>query len=119
MTQLTQVERVVAAARSFRGVCQVDFLAPDVVDNGKPITRLAARLWDAEQQGFEFECIGKRSGCNVYRLVSEPDVERRVDRPSPSSGSEGLTTPQQVDASLSAVAPNRALSPYEYEREVA
>lgn len=75
--QRTQVERVIRAADTHRGVCQVDFLAPDVIDGGPPITRLAARLWDAEQWGCVFECIGRRSGCKVWRLVSKPDdVER-------------------------------------------
>jgi hypothetical protein len=75
----SQMARVVAAARSFRGVSQVDLLAPNVVDGKSPITRLAARIFDAERQGYSFEVIGRRGGCKVYRLVSEPGVERTLD----------------------------------------
>lgn len=70
---MTQTARVIKAARSFRGVSQVDFLGPDTVDGGPPITRLAARLWDAEQQGYSFECIGWRDKCKCWRLIGEPD----------------------------------------------
>lgn len=72
---MTQTDRVIAAARSYRGVSQVDFLGPVTVDGGPPITRLAARLYDAERQGFSFECIGWRDRCKCWRLVGEPDVE--------------------------------------------
>jgi hypothetical protein len=72
----TQLERVVAAAKRFNGVTQVDFLAPDVVDGGLPITRLAARLWEADQAGYRFECIGRRQRCKVWRLIEDDDVER-------------------------------------------
>src|SRR4051812_44300588 len=70
---MTQTERVIAAARSYRGVCAVDFLGPDVIDGGKPITRVAARIQDAEERGYVFETIGWRSKMKVYRLVSEPE----------------------------------------------
>lgn len=73
--QRTQTERVIAAARSYRGITAVDFLLPDVVDGGPPITRLGARLFDAEEEGYTFERIGKRDRCVIYRLVSEPGVE--------------------------------------------
>jgi hypothetical protein len=76
----TQTDRVIKAARSFRGVCQADFFAGSVVDGGKPITRLAARIFDAEQQGHAFEIIGRRQGFKVYRLL---DVERDTAPPVP------------------------------------
>jgi|HubBroStandDraft_3_1064219.scaffolds.fasta_scaffold201560_3 hypothetical protein len=79
--QCTQTERVIAAARSYRGITAVDFMLPNVVDGGPPITRVAARLWDAEQEGFSFECIGKRDRCKVFRLCGEPDVERTASNP--------------------------------------
>ncbi len=71
----TQLERVIAAARARDGVCQVDFLGPDVVDGGTPITRLGARVWDAEQRGAVFEILGRRSGFRVYRLVRGPEAD--------------------------------------------
>jgi hypothetical protein len=85
MSHWTRVERVIAAARSYRGITQADFLLPDVCDGGPPITRLAARLWDAEREGYSFECLGRRDKCKVWRLCDEPDVERTAsnlpDRP--------------------------------------
>jgi hypothetical protein len=82
----TQTERVIAAARSYRGVTQVDFLGPSVVDGKEPITRLAARLWDAEQEGYSFECLGRRDKCKVWRLCGEPDVERTASNPPDPAG---------------------------------
>jgi hypothetical protein len=123
MSQRTQVERVVRAARSYRGVCAVDFLGPDTVDGGAPITRLAARLWDAEQQGYLFECIGRRSRCKVWRLIGEPGVDD--GRGGDSAPGSSLLSSPAADRSTSAavvntgalfeVEPERPLSPYEYE----
>jgi hypothetical protein len=69
-----QVERVIAAARSPDGVSQADMLLPDVIDGGAPITRVGARIQDAEERGFVFETIGWRDRCKVYRLLSEPEA---------------------------------------------
>ena len=65
----TQTERVLALSKRFNGVCQADLLLPDVADGGAPITRVAARLWDLEQEGYEFEAIGTRKRCKVFRLI--------------------------------------------------
>jgi hypothetical protein len=89
--QKTQTERVIAAARSYRGITAVDFLVP-VIDGGTPITRLAARLWDAERDGYSFECIGRRDKCKVWRLLSEPDVERTID----TGAAESTPTPARL-----------------------
>lgn len=72
---MTQTERVILAAKSFRGVSQVDFLGPDTVDGKPPITRLAARIFDAERKGHVFEIIGWRQSCKVYRWIEGPGVE--------------------------------------------
>jgi hypothetical protein len=90
VVDVTQVERVIEAARSFQGVCQVDFLLPDVIDGGAPITRLGARIQDAEERGYVFETIGWRDKTKVYRLLSEPEA-------APSGGRTGasqVTLPQ-------------------------
>jgi hypothetical protein len=94
---LTQTERVILAAKSYRGVCAVDFLAPEVIDQGKPIARLAARIFDAENKGHVFEIIGWRNKTKVYRWVEGPDVES-------DSGASAPTAPVETDLSLSAVA---------------
>lgn len=65
----TQTERVLALSKRFNGVCQADLLLPDVADGGTPITRVAARLWDLEQEGHSFEHIGTRKRCKVFRVL--------------------------------------------------
>lgn len=75
--KLTQTQRVIRAAKSFRGMTQVDFLGTHTIDGGPPITRVAARIQDARDEGHEFEHLGTRDSCKVYRWVSGPDVEAR------------------------------------------
>ena len=94
----TQTERVIAAARSYRGITQVDFLLPGVCDGGAPITRVAARLHEADLAGYTFECLGRRDKCKVWRLVSEPDAARNVSTTTPPV--DGPLRP--ADVSLSA-----------------
>lgn len=65
----TQCYRVLKALRAHPdGLTQVDFLAPDVIDGGYPITRLAARIQDLRDRGAEIFVDGKRNGCAIYRL---------------------------------------------------
>jgi len=71
---MTQSERVLAAAKSFRGTCQADWLG-ETPDGGPRITRVAARIQDLENAGHVFEIIGVRSKTRVYRLV---ELERPV-----------------------------------------
>lgn len=104
MSGPTQTERVIKAARSYRGITQVDFLLPGVVDGGTPITRVGARLFDAEQMGYSFECIGRRDKCKAWRLLSEPEVERgSAVRAAPEtvSDSSPLAASGEVSATLS------------------
>lgn len=50
-------------------VAAVDFLAPNVVDGGKPITRLAARKYDlVTKDGLDVREIGKQNNAAVYAL---------------------------------------------------
>lgn len=100
----SQTERVIKAARSYRGVCRVDFMAPDVVDGGPPILNFPGRMFDAERAGHSFEMIGKRHGCKVFRLI---DVERDAapsppdDETDPSpSGGVSLNTEQDDEPAL-------------------
>lgn len=70
---MTQLERVVKAARSFRGTCQADWLANTTPDDGPRITRVGARIQEAEDRlGATFEIIGWRGKTKVYRLVDVP-----------------------------------------------
>lgn len=111
----TQVSRVIAAARSYRGVCQAEFLGPQVCDNGTPITRLAARIQDAEARGFTFELIGWRKRCKVYRLISGPEGEtcpppRASLALSAGEGTEGAASASAPPADMAPVPASRPLS---------
>jgi hypothetical protein len=87
----TQLERVIAAARAFNGTCQADWLAPVTPDGGPRITRLAARLQEAEDRlGCSFECLGRRGGTKIYRLVAGPEVPRAGD-PAPDPEPPGTS----------------------------
>lgn len=93
----TQTERVLALSKRFNGVCQSDLLLPDVADGGAPITRVAARLWDLEQEGYEFEAIGTRKKCKVFRLSSGPqDNSQSV----PSEAQTGSSEPPSLFKSV-------------------
>lgn len=82
----TQVERIVAALRRHpEGITAVDFLLPDVIDGGKPITRVAARILDARMQGHDIVTDGERNGCVVYRLA----------RPEPGCAGGQPAAPEQ------------------------
>lgn len=93
----TQVERVIAAAHSFRGITQVDFLAPDVVDGGPPITRLAARLYEAEREGHSFECLGRRDKCKIWRLIGVEGTSGVADAACQTAQAVGAATGHSSD----------------------
>lgn len=78
MSGPTQCERVLRALElsGRRGVCQVDFLAPNVIDGGEPITRLAARVSDLKRDGHSIHYAGSRNKTRVYRLLSSFYDER-------------------------------------------
>lgn len=69
-----QQQRVLAAARKAggRGITAVDFNLPNVVDDGPPITRVAARINELQDMGFRFRSGGRRQKCKVYVLESVP-----------------------------------------------
>ena len=72
--KLSQTERLIKAARAYHGITRLDFLAPNVIDGGTAITNFPGRMYDAEHKhGAVFEVVGKRHGCNVFRLVAGVD----------------------------------------------
>ena len=73
MTQKTRVLR--ALRRHPEGITQVDFLLPNVIDGGPPITRVAARVRDLRTDGHEILVDGERNGCAVYVLPRPVRVE--------------------------------------------
>jgi hypothetical protein len=92
---VSQRARVLAALRSrgAHGVCSVDFLLPDIVDGGKPITRLAARMLELREDGHEIQVIGDRHGCAVYRLMRDAQDQPRPN-PMPTEVPEGFAIPE-------------------------
>ncbi len=66
-----QTDRVLHALEraGTSGICQVDFLAPDVCDNGLPITRLGARILEFKEHGHEIVSMGWRHKTRVYVLT--------------------------------------------------
>jgi hypothetical protein len=74
---MTQAERVLALSRRPDGICQAELLDHS---HGAPITRLAARIQNLEDRGYEFENLGIRRKTKVYRLI---DVEGPVSTSEP------------------------------------
>lgn len=100
MTEPSQKDRVLAALRTNpRGITQVDFSLPFVIDGGNPITRVAARIEDLEKDGHRIVVAGeRRDKCVVYRLfesvrcgAAPGPVEEGV---LPSSAGGSLASPR-------------------------
>lgn len=68
---MTQTDRVLAALSraGARGITAVDFIRFPTIDGGPPILRVAARIKELRDQGFEIETDGERDSCAVYKLV--------------------------------------------------
>jgi hypothetical protein len=86
--KLSQKQRVLAVLR--HGSCtQVDWLAPQVIDSGPPITRLAARINELRDDGFDIREAGRRHGCSIYVLA----LKERADVVVPESPATTLFEP--------------------------
>lgn len=121
----TQMDRVLAAARSYRGTCQAEWLDPNVCDGKEPITRLAARIQDLEEKrGCRFEPLPWRYGTKVYRLIEDPedDVGRHAGAPPAGNGTPALGGVVEASVSSSTNRPGvrqatRQQSPSKGERQ--
>lgn len=70
----TQRARVLAALRATpAGVNETAFAAPAVLDGGKPILRVAARVFELRSAGHEIRTELERNGTATYRLRIPPD----------------------------------------------
>ncbi len=69
-------ERVLELARKRgrHGVHQTDFDAGRVVDGGKPIRRLAARVDELKREGHRFTSRRNRDRTTIYVLVRDADA---------------------------------------------
>lgn len=92
MRKLTQKQRVLQAARAAgsRGLTAVDFYLPNVIDDGAPITRLAARIEELENDGIRFWRDGRRNGCVVY--VLDPAHRPALREPAAATPDVGMET---------------------------
>ena len=99
--RLTQTERVLRALQS-GPVFAADFSPPHVIDGGKPIFRVAARVGDLRKAGHDIKTRIARNGCAIYQLVHSADTQARTTdtRPGPRGGA---TDP--VDTAAAATPP--------------
>ncbi len=91
---MSQTERVLAQLRK-GPVAAVAFQPPGVIDGGAPIWRIAARVRNLKDRGYEILSERLPDGTAVYRLVSEPDVER-ADGPPASAAASIAPRPDAV-----------------------
>jgi hypothetical protein len=77
---VNQRERVLKALQDagLRGITQVDFLRFPTVDGGPPITRVAARVQELRDEGYEILSGTTRDRCAVY-ILKRQDVPVVVD----------------------------------------
>ena len=70
---MTQRERILAALRKAgpSGLTQVDFLRFPTPDGGSPITRVAARVQELRDEGYEILSSGTRDRCALYVLKEQ------------------------------------------------
>lgn len=77
---MTQKDRILQALRlaGQTGIRPEDFLLPDVIDGGKPILRVAARVQDLRKEGHRINT--DTSGVTaIYTLVGAVEVMSPVE----------------------------------------
>lgn len=112
----TQGDRILRALRQVgaRGITATDFALPHVIDGGRPITGLAARIDELRSGGHAIDRIGTRHRCAIYCLAGDADV-RSDDHTAlvgraPQLGLKD-TTDVLFDPVLGAAPPRSALDP--------
>jgi hypothetical protein len=97
---MTQRDRVLHAlqAAGERGVTQVDFMLPGVIDGGAPITRVAARIDELRRAGHQIVNAEWRQKCIVYRL-EQPAAATASEPAQDASGALSLFTSEPASAS--------------------
>ncbi len=83
MTQRERVRRALLKAGP-HGITCVDFLAPDVIDHGTPITRVAARVDELRKDGLPITSSGVRDSCSVYTLCGRVLPAHEPPAPAPA-----------------------------------
>lgn len=72
---MTQRARVLRALKT-GPVRATAFSLPNVIDDGPPIYRVAARVQELRDAGYVIETTRFSVGAAVYELISEPDLVR-------------------------------------------
>jgi hypothetical protein len=67
---VTQADRLLTALTraGAKGITSVDFIRYPTIDGGPPILRIAARVKDLRNEGFNIITEGERDGVAVYKL---------------------------------------------------
>jgi hypothetical protein len=61
------------------GLNETAFAPPAVVDGGLPIQRVAARIYELKQDGFEIRTRRLANGTASYVLIAEPPTSTAAD----------------------------------------
>ena len=119
---MTQKQRILTMLnqRGSLGVTPVDFAGPDVIDGGAPIMRVAGRINDLRNEGYEIRTFKKGQVARYvlvpgFALTTPPEGPARVVGAAGGTGAEWSTESPVVTASVS----GRALesSPEDYIEE--
>jgi hypothetical protein len=71
-------ERVLRALRAHpEGVNETAWAPPWVIDGGKSMQRIAARIWELRQEGYVITTRRMANDSATYILVSEPAAAER------------------------------------------
>ena len=121
---MTQKERILRMLnqRGGLGVTPVDFQGPDVIDGGKPILRLAARVGDLRDDGYVIRTF-KKGQVAKYVLVPQGFVMATPSTGDPEvvvtagSGTEWPSESPAVAAPVSGRAPESPPEDFDYIEE--
>lgn len=107
---MSDCDRILAYCREHGSVNTTTFMAPNVPDGGKPITRTPARIIDLkDQRGCEFEKVVEKNRTATYYLVSDP--ERGWTAPAFTDPAAGDPEPSERPVAPSYAARNEDRSP--------
>ena len=89
-------------------VSPVDFAAPNVIDGGKPVMRVAARVKELRDAGYTIRSSRAANGIALYTLEATPESDA-APTGTPEMAAPSVAAAQQAPAD--AVAPPAAVAP--------
>jgi hypothetical protein len=103
---MTDRDRILLRMYRIGSVSPIDFAAPDVCDDGKPIMRVAARIKDLRDRGYTIRSSRAANGTAIYRMESQPEnhgnAASSAGTPEMAAPSVAMTAVQQEAASPAA-----------------